>query len=183
MLRLLTICAMFLVAGANPVQAQYQEAVLERVAIPGAGFDLVVATPKSENIIYGLDEAPDALVIRLHGGALILEFESAESMVQALDHLQKPIYSSWIMKRNLSPACRSRYTWFQARSSPIDSHLLVQVFSLESKSEELRDDSATPQLPTFKRTSLSTFRVNCGHSRFSAKDLMRIDYNDGARFS
>ena len=100
MLRLLTICAMFLVAGANPVQAQYQEAVLERVAIPGAGFDLLVATPKSENIIYGLDEAPDALVIRLHGGALILEFENVESMVQALHDLQKPIHSSWTMKKN-----------------------------------------------------------------------------------
>jgi hypothetical protein len=91
---------MFLVAGANPVQAQYQEAVLQRVAIPGVGFDLVVATPKSENIIYGLDETPDALVIRLHGGALILEFDNVESMVRALDYLQKPIYSSWIMRRN-----------------------------------------------------------------------------------
>ena len=100
MLRLLTIFAMLLVAGTNPVQAQHQEAVLHRVAIPGAGFDLVVATPKSENIIYGLDETPDALVIRLDGGALILAFENVESMVQALDHLHKPIYSSWIMKRN-----------------------------------------------------------------------------------
>ena len=100
MLRLLTIFAMLLVAGTNPVQAQHQEAVLQRVAIPGAGFDLLVATPKSENIIYGLDETPDALVIRLDGGALILAFENVESMVQALDHLHKPIYSSWIMKRN-----------------------------------------------------------------------------------
>jgi len=100
MLRLLTIFAMFLVAGANPVQAQHQEAVLQRVAIPGAGFDLLVATPKSENIIYGLDETPDALVIRLDGDALILAFENVESMVLALDHLRKPIYSSWITKRN-----------------------------------------------------------------------------------
>ena len=37
--------------------------------------------------------------MRLHGGALILAFENVESMVQALDHLQKPIYSSWITKR------------------------------------------------------------------------------------
>ena len=44
MLRLLTIFAMFLVVEANPVQAQHQEAALQRVAIPGAGFDLVVAT-------------------------------------------------------------------------------------------------------------------------------------------
>jgi len=91
---------MFLVAGISPVQAQHQEADLQRVAIPGAGFDLVVATPKSENIIYGLDETPDALVIRLHGGALIVAFENVESMVRALDHLQKPIYFSWIMRRN-----------------------------------------------------------------------------------
>jgi hypothetical protein len=51
MLRLLTIFAMFLVGGTSPVQAQHQEADLERVAIPGAGFDLVVAIPKSDNII------------------------------------------------------------------------------------------------------------------------------------
>jgi hypothetical protein len=91
---------MFLVAGTSPVQAQHQEADLERVAIPGAGFDLVVAIPKSDNIIYGLDETPDALVIRLHGGALILAFENVESMIRALDLLQKPIYASWIMRRN-----------------------------------------------------------------------------------
>jgi len=39
-------------------------------------------------------------VIRLHGGALIVAFENVESMVRALDHLQKPIYFSWIMRRN-----------------------------------------------------------------------------------
>jgi hypothetical protein len=110
MLRLLTIFSFFLVAGANPVQAQHQEAVLQRVPIPGAGIDLVLATPNSENIIYGLEETPDALVIRLHGGALILAFENVESMVQALEHLKKPIYSSWIMKRTLSPAYPSRYS-------------------------------------------------------------------------
>jgi hypothetical protein len=100
MLRLLTIFAMFLVAGISPLQAQHQEADLQRVALPGAGFDLVVAIPKSDNIIYGLDETPDALVIRLHGGALILAFENVESLVRALDLLQKPIYSSWILRRN-----------------------------------------------------------------------------------
>jgi hypothetical protein len=45
MLRLLTIFAMFLVAGTSPVQAQHQEADPERVAIPAAGLDLVVAIP------------------------------------------------------------------------------------------------------------------------------------------
>jgi hypothetical protein len=75
---------------------------LQRVALPGAGFDLVVAIPKSDNIIYGLDETPDALVIRLHGGALILAFENVESMVRALDHLRKPIYSSEIMRNGKS---------------------------------------------------------------------------------
>jgi hypothetical protein len=91
---------MFLVAGTSIVQAQHQEADLQRVAMPGAGFDLVVAIPRSDNIIYGLDETPDALVIRLHGGALILAFENVESMMRALDLLQKPIYASWIAGRN-----------------------------------------------------------------------------------
>jgi hypothetical protein len=100
MLRFLAIFSAFLVVGASPIQAQHQEAVLQRVAIPNAGFDIVLATPKSGNIIYGLDETPDAFVIRLNGGALILAFENAESMIRAMDLLQKPIYASWIMSRD-----------------------------------------------------------------------------------
>jgi hypothetical protein len=100
MLRFLVIFSMFLVGGASPIQAQHQEAVLQRVALPDAGFDIVLATPKSGNIIYGLDETPDAFVIRLNGGVLVLAFENAESMMRAMDLLQKPIYASSIMSRD-----------------------------------------------------------------------------------
>src|SRR5262245_8837614 len=81
MLRLLTIFAMFLVAGTGPVKAQHQEADLQRVAIPGAGFDLVVATPKSVNIIHGMDGTADAIVILLNGGAMELALVNVQSIM------------------------------------------------------------------------------------------------------
>jgi hypothetical protein len=98
MLRWLAIFTTLLVAETGPVQAQYQEAVLQRMVIPGAGFDLLLATPKSASTIDNIDH--DALVVRLIGGTLILSFENVEAMFRAIDLLEQPIHASWIMTKS-----------------------------------------------------------------------------------
>jgi hypothetical protein len=58
---------------ASVVAAQQQEAVLKRLEVPGAAFDLVLGMPKSPpRPFYDLSESPDALVIHLIGGKLVL---------------------------------------------------------------------------------------------------------------
>lgn len=90
MLRYLSIFAALLAIGSNPVQAQQQEAVLHRVEVPDAGFDVIVARPSSSGAIINLGRSPDALVIHLIGGELALSFDSEERMLRALDSLQLP---------------------------------------------------------------------------------------------
>ena len=84
MLKYLTICAALLGFGTAPVAAQQQEAVLDRKEVPGADFDIVLALPKSPpHPMYDLSELPDALVIHLIGGELVLAFEDAGKMLSA----------------------------------------------------------------------------------------------------
>jgi hypothetical protein len=90
MLRYLSIFAALLALGSNPAQAQQQEAVLHRVEVPEAGFDVIVARPSSSRAIINLGRSPDALVIHLIGGELALSFDSEERMLSALDSLRLP---------------------------------------------------------------------------------------------
>ena len=55
MLKHLPICAALLGFGTAPVVAYQQEAVLKRMEVPGAAFDIVLAMPKSPaRAIYDL---------------------------------------------------------------------------------------------------------------------------------
>jgi len=90
MFRYLAIFAALLAFGSNPGKAQQQEAVLHRINLPDAGFDVIVARPSSSSAIINLGRSPEALVIHLIGGELALSFDSEERMVRALDSLQLP---------------------------------------------------------------------------------------------
>jgi len=95
MLKYLSICTALFVLGAGSVQAQQREATLHRVEVPGAGFDIVLAIPKARGVTFNLGASPDALLVHLDGG-LAIAFESATSMVQALDLLRRPVCASQV---------------------------------------------------------------------------------------
>jgi hypothetical protein len=90
MLKHFSISVVLLTLGLSLAQAQQQEAVLHRVGVPGAGFDIIVARPGSSGATVNLGRSPDALVIQLIGGELALSFDSEERMLRALDSLQLP---------------------------------------------------------------------------------------------
>ena len=58
MLKHLTICASLLALGMGSLSAQQQDAVLQRVELPAAGFDLVIATPKSPAAVLNHGSSP-----------------------------------------------------------------------------------------------------------------------------
>ena len=100
MLKHLLICAALVALGTGSVNAQYaqhvqpgqQEATLQKVEVPGAGFDIVLAMPKSQTgATFDLGNSPDATIIYLIGGELALSFDGPEKMLQALDSLQLPV--------------------------------------------------------------------------------------------
>jgi len=91
MLKHLSICAALIAVATSPANAQQQEAVLQRVEMPGAPFDIVYAMPKPGGVILKLASAPDALIVHLIGGELALSFDSEEKMLKALDVLQMPV--------------------------------------------------------------------------------------------
>ena len=63
MLKQLAICDALLALATVPVAAQQQEAVLQRMRVSGAAFDIVLAMPKSPpQWMDGLNMSPDAVV-------------------------------------------------------------------------------------------------------------------------
>jgi hypothetical protein len=90
MFKYFSICAAFLVLGTSSLHAQeMREAVLEKVALPGAGFDILVAVPKSPPATIHV--SPEGAIIPLVGGELALGFESWEEFVRAFDQLRSPV--------------------------------------------------------------------------------------------
>jgi hypothetical protein len=90
--RRISICALLIALIAGSAVAQQQEAILQRVVVPGSGFDLLVATPKTlGGRTFDLRDTPDALIVYLNGGELALVFDDTEEMVKALDLLRRSI--------------------------------------------------------------------------------------------
>src|SRR5262249_36789302 len=67
------------------------EAVLERMEVPGAAFDIVLAMPKPQGAIFELSQSPDALVMHLVGGELALGFDAEDKMLATLGTLRMPV--------------------------------------------------------------------------------------------
>lgn len=91
MLKHLLICASLIASATSTVSAQQQEAALEKLEVPGASFDIMLAKPKLGGAVMNFGNAPDALVIRLIGDELAVSFDSVEKMIEALDTLQLPV--------------------------------------------------------------------------------------------
>ena len=72
MLKHLSIFTVLSALSASPVAAYEQEASC-RDRVPGAVFDLVLATLKfPARVVYDLSESPDALIVHLIGDQLVL---------------------------------------------------------------------------------------------------------------
>jgi hypothetical protein len=92
MLKRLSMCTALCALMSIPVAAQQQEAVLKRLDLPGATFDLVVALPQSPpRPFYDLSESPDALVVHVIGGKLVLTFEDELEMIKTAQVLKSPV--------------------------------------------------------------------------------------------
>ena len=97
------ICAALCALMSAPVAAQQQEAMLKRLDLPGAAFDLVVVLPKSPpRPFYDLSESPEALIIPVIGGKLVLTFENELEMINAAELLRSPLGASQVAPRDLT---------------------------------------------------------------------------------
>jgi hypothetical protein len=131
MLKHLSICAVLTACGMGSLSAQ-QEGMLQKVALPGADFEIVFAMPKHPaGVIYDLGETPDALLMHLIGGELVVGFDAPEKMIAALDYMR-------------SSACT-----FHAKSKAANSPTPVAVFVVprREKSAPLLTASANVQQP------------------------------------
>ena len=88
---LVASCAGFVGIAASSAGVQQQEAILQAIEVPGAAFDLMVAVPKTPAATVDLERSPEALVMHLVGGRLVLTFETAEQMLRVFDSLQRPV--------------------------------------------------------------------------------------------
>ena len=91
MLKHLAIFVALTAFSTAPVAAQQQEAMVQRLGVKGADFDIVLAIPKASSPqTYDLSESPEALIVHLVGGKLALGFEDPETMLSTLEFLRSP---------------------------------------------------------------------------------------------
>ena len=103
MFKQLSICAALLVFTAGSANAQQKEAVLQRMEVPGAAFDIILAMPKPQGAIFDYSKSPDALVMHLIGGELALAFDGQEKMLVALDSLRLPVCAFHVEGKDCAP--------------------------------------------------------------------------------
>ena len=91
MLKHLSICVVLTAFGSTSLSAQQYEAVLQKMEVPGAGFEIILAAPKyPAAAIHDLGKSPDALLLHLVGGALVVGFDAPEKMIAALESVRSP---------------------------------------------------------------------------------------------
>ena len=90
------------ILGTGPVvAAQKQEAAMRRVQSSIDGFDIWLTVPKSPaRPVYDLGASPDALIVHLIGGELVLVFDDAYDMAGALEILRSPIAASHFVSKD-----------------------------------------------------------------------------------
>jgi hypothetical protein len=91
MIKHLSICAALVACATGSANAQPKEAMLQRIEVPGAAFDLILAMAKPQGVTFDLAESPDALLIHLIGGELAVGFDDAEKMLKVLGTLRRPV--------------------------------------------------------------------------------------------
>jgi hypothetical protein len=90
MLKQLSILAALVAFGIGAAHAQKQEAVLQHVPVPGADFDLVIASPKPGAApLVDIGNVPDALVLHLRHGGFVVVFDDARKMIETAALLQR----------------------------------------------------------------------------------------------
>jgi hypothetical protein len=102
MLKCLAMCCA-LVLGAGASSAHEREAILQKIEVPGANFEMLVATAKPGGAVYDLDEPPDALVIHLIGAKLWIGFDNAAKMLETIDILRRPLGSFHVERNEADP--------------------------------------------------------------------------------
>jgi hypothetical protein len=100
MIKHLSICAALLAFATGSANAQQKEAMVQRIEVPGAAFDLILAITKPQGVTFDLAESPDALLIHLIGGELAVGFDDAETMLKVLGTLRRPVGAVHIESRD-----------------------------------------------------------------------------------
>lgn len=99
--RLAICCALVLAAGSS--SAREREAILQRIEVPGANLEMLVATAKPGGAIYDLGESPDALLIRMIGAKLWVGFDEVAEMLETIDILHRSLGSFHVESQNSGP--------------------------------------------------------------------------------
>jgi hypothetical protein len=100
-LKQLSICVAVMAFAAGTAKAQQKEALLQRLDVPGAAFDIILAMPKPQGATFEFSESPDALLVHLIGGELALGFDDAETMLKVAAGLRRPLAALHIESRGL----------------------------------------------------------------------------------
>lgn len=91
MLKYLSVCVAVIGLATGGASAQQREAVLQRVAIAGAAFDLAVISVKPDAPVLDLREEIDPLLVHVAGGELVLAYDDgAQSIFPQIESMLSP---------------------------------------------------------------------------------------------
>lgn len=92
MLKYFAICAALLTIGAGSANAQQQDAFVQKIVVPGAGFDIILVMPKPNAATLNLRGVPDPYIVYPVGDALAFAVDGeVEKMFKDVGSFQFPI--------------------------------------------------------------------------------------------
>ena len=103
MLKYLSICTALTVLGAGSVSAQQQETVLQRIEVPNAGFNIVLAVAKSNRPTLSLGGVADPNIVYLADGELVYAYTGHLQELLDVGALMVPACTFHVDRKDYSP--------------------------------------------------------------------------------
>ena len=103
MLRTLSIFSVLAVLGTGTANAQQREAILQRVEVPNAGFNIALAFAKQGGEPLSFSGLPDPNIVYLADGQLAYAYTEGSQELMDISTLLAPACTFQVERRDFSP--------------------------------------------------------------------------------
>jgi hypothetical protein len=96
-------CALLVTVLASAANAQQREAVLQKVEVANAGFNIVIATAKLNGVTADFRGQPDPNIVYLADGELVYAYTGRLQELEDMGILMAPACTFHVERRDYSP--------------------------------------------------------------------------------
>ncbi len=103
MLKSFSMCALLAMLGMGAANAQQREAILQKIDVPNAGFNIVIALPKSGGATAHFRNQPDPNIVYLADGELVYAYTGHLQDLMDIGALLAPACTFQVDRKDFQP--------------------------------------------------------------------------------